>query len=145
MVHIEKTVMVPYSAEQMFALVDTVERYPEFLPWCSRSEVLKREENILEATVYMDYMKIHQSFSTHNENTPPHHISMTLLQGPFTALNGVWQFTPLGEKICKVHFTLDYDFSNALLAKVIGPVFSMISGNLVSSFVKEAKRRYGGH
>ena len=135
--------MVPHTCAQMFALVDTVEDYPKFLPWCAKSEVLLRNGDILQARIYMDYMKIRQSFSTHNDNNAPHEIRMKLLDGPFTALNGIWRFDALGESACKIHFTLDYEFSNAVIGKIIGPVFNIISGSLMSSFIKEAKKRYG--
>lgn len=143
MTTIKKTVIAPYSAEQMFALVDTVEEYPQFLPWCSRAEVLRREGDILEAVLHMDYMKIRQHFGTRNHNTPGREIRMQLLNGPFKHLSGYWQFQPLGATGCKIRFELEYEFAGAILSKLIGPVFSHISNSLVSSFLKEAQRRYG--
>ena len=140
---IKKTVLVPHSAAEMFELVDNVLEYPNFLPWCSNAEVIKREGNLLEARVFMDYMKIKNHFGTRNTNTPEREIKMSFLEGPFKKLDGVWQFQPLGDNACKINFSLDYEFSNALLSKIIGPVFGSISGSLVHSFVKEADRRYG--
>lgn len=143
MANVKKTVLVPHSAAQMFELVDNVLEYPNFLPWCSNAEVIKREGNLLQARVFMDYMKIKNHFATHNTNTPHSEIKMSFLEGPFKKLDGVWQFQPLGDTACKINFSLDYEFSNALLSKIIGPVFGAISGSLVNSFVKEADRRYG--
>ncbi|MDO5685794.1 MAG: type II toxin-antitoxin system RatA family toxin [Neisseria sp.] len=143
MVQIKKTVLVTHSAAEMFELVDNVSAYPQFLPWCSKSEVLKREGNQLEAMLYMDYMRIRQHFGTRNQNIPDREIRMTLLDGPFKQLHGLWQFTPLGTVGCKIYFELHYEFSNALLGKLIGPVFSHVSNSLVNSFIKEADRRYG--
>lgn len=143
MVHISKKVLVKHSAQAMFELVDNVADYPLFLPWCSKTEVIKREGNILEAMLHMDYMKIKQAFGTRNINTPNEKICMNLLDGPFKHLDGCWQFVPMGEKMCKVHFDLHYEFSNAFLSRLIGPVFSHISGSLVGAFITEANRRYG--
>lgn len=143
MVQIKKTVLVTHSAAEMFELVDNVAEYPNFLPWCSKTEVLRREGNQLEAMLYMDYMKIRQHFGTRNDNIPQREIRMTLLDGPFKHLQGLWQFTPLGEVGCKIYFELNYEFSSALLSRLIGPVFNHISNSLVTSFVKEADRRYG--
>ncbi len=139
---VHKNILVPHSAENMFHLVNTVEDYPKFLPWCSRSEVLRREGNELEAMLYMDYMKVKQSFGTRNHNTPPHEIRMQLLNGPFKSLNGIWRFTPLGDLGCKVEFQLQYEFASSVLSALIGPVFGRIANTLVDAFIQEADRRY---
>ena len=139
---VEKTVLVAHSAEQMFDLVDQVDAYPQFLPWCSRTEVHRREGNELEATLHMDYMKIKQSFGTRNHNVPGREIRMSLLNGPFKSLDGLWRFTPLGDLGCKIEFTLRYEFSSSLLSTLIGPVFNRISTTLVDAFIQEADRRY---
>lgn len=139
---VEKTVWVLHSAEQMFALVDGVEDYPQFLPWCSRSEVRKREGEVLEAMLYMDYMKVRQSFGTRNHNHPPHSIRMELLDGPFKRLSGQWQFQPVGALGCRIDFKLEYEFSSSVLSALIGPVFNRIAATLVDAFIQEADRRY---
>lgn len=140
---VEKNVLVLHSAQQMFDLVNTVEDYPRFLPWCARTEVLRREGNELEAMLYMDYMKVKQSFGTRNINNPPHQIQMTLLTGPFKSLSGTWRFSPLGDLGCKIEFRLDYEFASSMLSTLIGPVFSRIAATLVDAFIQEADRRYG--
>ena len=139
---VEKTVLVLHSAEQMFDLVDTVEDYPQFLPWCSRTEVLKREGDELEAMLYMDYMKVRQSFGTRNHNTRPHHIRMDLLDGPFKRLSGEWRFHPVGDLGCRIEFRLEYEFASSVLSALIGPVFNRIAATLVDAFIQEADRRY---
>lgn len=140
---VKKTLVVPYTAQQMFELVDNVLEYPKFLPWCSKTEVLMREGNELEAMLHMDYLKIRQEFGTHNTNIPGEKITMRLLKGPFKNLDGVWEFKDIGRLGCQVKFHLDYEFSSAILSKLIGPVFSVISNSLVDSFIKEAGKRYG--
>lgn len=137
---IKKSVLVLHSAEKMFQLVDTVEDYPQFLPWYGKTEVISREGNELKARLHIDYMGVHQSFATHNHNTPHKEIRMTLLEGPFQSLHGTWTFTPLGDD-CQVQFELHYELVG-LLSRVISPVFSMVTGKLVDAFIQEANRRY---
>lgn len=141
---LSKSVLVLHGAERMFELVDKVEDYPQFLPWYGRTEIIERQNNELKARLYMDYMGVRQSFATHNINQPPHEIRMSLLEGPFKSLNGTWRFIPLGDDACKVEFTLNYELTG-ILARLISPVFSTITGKLVDAFVKEADKRYGTH
>lgn len=140
---VEKSVLVLHSAEQMFELVDRVEDYPKFLPWYSKTEVIERTDTELKARLFMDYMRVQQSFATHNHNIPGREIHLNLLEGPFKTLRGHWRFIPLGDDACKVEFKLEYDFSSSLLSTLISPVFSHLSGTLVDAFIKEADRRYG--
>ena len=139
---IEKSMLVLHSAAQMFDLVDKVEDYPSFLPWYSKTEIIERSDNELKARLFMDYMRVQQSFATHNHNIPGQEIRMNLLEGPFKTLRGTWKFIDLGEDMCKVEFQLEYDFASTLLAAVVSPVFSHLSSTLVDAFVKEANRRY---
>ena len=140
---VEKNMLVLHSAEQMFELVDRVEDYPQFLSWYSKTEIIERNGNELKARLFMDYMKVRQSFATHNRNIPGREIRMDLLEGPFKTLQGTWKFIPVGDDACKIEFKLQYDFSNSLLSALISPVFGHLSGTLVDAFVKEAGRRYG--
>lgn len=139
---VEKSILVLHSAQQMFELVDRVEDYPKFLPWYSKTEIIMREGNELKARLFMDYMRVQQSFATHNHNLPGQEIRMDLLEGPFKILHGIWKFIDLGDDMCQIEFKLEYDFSSSLLSAVISPVFSHLSGALVEAFVKEADRRY---
>lgn len=139
---ISKTMLVPHSAEQMYQLVDQVEHYPDFLPWYGKTEVISRSDGELKARLHIDYMGVRQSFATHNINTAGREIRMNLLEGPFKSLHGTWRFVPVGDDACKIEFTLNYELQG-LLSRVISPVFGMISGRLVESFVREAGRRYG--
>ena len=139
---VEKNVLVLHSAKEMFELVDKVEDYPKFLPWYSKTEVIERKGNELKARLFMDYMRVKQSFATHNHNIPGQEIRMDLLEGPFKTLRGTWKFIDLGDDMCKVEFRLEYDFSNAVLSAMISPVFGHLAGKLVDAFIKEADRRY---
>ncbi len=140
---VQKTVLLAFSAEQMFALVEKVEDYPAFLPWCGGVEVKQRSPEKLVATISIAYHGIKQSFTTENQNTAPRHMQMKLVEGPFSQLDGQWHFKPLREDACKVEFELHYEFSSKVLEKLIGPVFTMIANSFVESFCKRAEEVYG--
>lgn len=140
---IHKTVLMPYSAEQMYALVDQVENYPQFLPWCGGVEVLDRQPDGLTASLKINYHGIKQSFTTRNINQRPEKMSMQLVEGPFKKFEANWHFKPLSDDACKIEFDMVYEFSNKLLDTVIGPVFSMIGNSFVDSFCKRAEVVYG--
>ncbi|TDR71077.1 type II toxin-antitoxin system RatA family toxin [Paludibacterium purpuratum] len=140
---VEKNVLVGHTPSQMYALVNDFERYPAFLPWCSRAEVLSREDGQVLARLHIDYFRVRQHFSTRNVCVEGESITMSLDDGPFETLSGNWRFTPLGELGCKIEFKLSYQFSSRILEKLIGPVFDHISASLVDAFIKEADRVYG--
>lgn len=140
---VEKSMLVEYPAEKMFSLVDDVERYPEFLPWCGGAEILSRDEHTVHAALHINYKGIKQRFSTRNRVQTPSLIEITLIEGPFRHLDGRWSFTPLGAQACKVEFALHYEFVNRLLEKLVGPVFSYIANSFVDAFVKRAESLYG--
>ena len=140
---IEKSVLVEYSAQQMFDLVDQIERYPEFLPWCGGTRVKAREETMVLATIDIDYLHLKQSFTTKNTMQAPHTIQMHLHEGPFQQLDGQWHFVALSFEACKVDLRLQYEFSSKLMETLVNPVFSLIAGALVDAFVVRAEKVYG--
>lgn len=140
---VHKSVLLGYSAEQMFALVDRVEDYPQFLPWCGDVTVRQREEGRLVASIMINYHGIKQSFTTENTNVRPASMTIRLLEGPFKQLHGTWSFKPLRADACKIEFDLQYEFSNKLIEQIIGPVFNMIATSFVDSFSKRAEQVYG--
>lgn len=139
---VEKTVLVAHSAEQMFNLVDRVEEYPNFLPWCGGASVTELDGATVHATVHIDYHHLKQSFTTENVRRPPHQIDMTLQRGPFQHLDGSWRFIPLSDSACKIAFSLHYDFSSKLLEKMVGPVFHYIANSFVDAFIQRAEKVY---
>lgn len=143
MAEIQKTALVEFSAEQMFKLVDTVEDYPEFLPWCGGTAVEPQSDSVTHATVKIDYHHVKHSFTTENTRHPPDLIEMTLLDGPFEHLDGHWRFISLSENACKIEFRLHYTFSHKLLEKLVGPVFYMIANSFVEAFIDRAEAVYG--
>lgn len=143
MPEVVKTVLVAYTPAEMFALVDGVEEYPRFLPWCGGSELHSRDETTTEATIHIHYMQVKQQFSTRNSKNHPESMHIKLKQGPFRDLEGEWRFKALGESACKIEFRLQYEFSSKLLAKLLGPVFGHIANTLVDAFVRRAEEVYG--
>ena len=140
---VEKSVLIERSAQQMFALVDHVEDYPRFLPWCSQTRVEFRDEKKTVATLHISYLSVKSHFTTENEKEIPLRMSLRLVDGPFRRLEGLWRFKPLAENACKIEFHLSYEFSSKIFEKIIGPVFSQITNAFVDAFVKRADEVYG--
>lgn len=138
----KKSVLVPFSAKQMFMLVDDINNYHEFLPWCVDSKASARNDDSVVGAVYLEYLKIKFHFVTQNHNTPYSQIKMNLVDGPFKLLHGSWNFTQLGDNGCKVSLELQYQFINPIMDKLIGSVFAKITANLVECFIKQAKIKY---
>ena len=143
MVQVDRSVLVGYTAQQMFSLVDRVEEYPEFLPWCTGASVSQHNEKITLATIRLNYRYFKQCFTTENTKHAPHSIEVRLISGPFRHLEGSWRFIQLGEVGCKIEFRLRYEFSSKLLEKLLGPAFQHIADRLVDGFIKRAKKVYG--
>ena len=143
---VHKSVLIWYSAAEMFALVTDVASYPQFLPWCDQSAVLVEDKHGMTARVGLSMAGLSKSFTTRNTHIEGRKVSLKLIDGPFSKLDGHWDFTPVGketDRACKVEFSLNYDFDNAAMAALVGPVFDKIAGSLVDAFVKRAGQVYG--
>ena len=143
MLSVKKSVLVPFSAAAMFELVDRVELYPEFLPWCGGVVVLETHDGGKTARIDIDYHGVRAHFTTDNANTPPTMIVVTLNDGPFRHLHGEWRFRALAEEACKVEFELAYEFATHLLERAVGPVFAHIANTFIDAFVRRAEACYG--
>ncbi len=138
MARVEKSVLVAHPPERMFELVDRVEDYPLFLPWCGGTELKWRDALSTVATIHIAYLGIRQSFTTENSKQAPRLIRITLQEGPFSELEGDWIFTPLGDAACKIEFRLNYTFANRVLESLLAPVFSHVTNTFVDAFVRRA-------
>lgn len=127
----------------MYALVSDIEAYPRFLPWCSATHVLSREGEALVASIAVDFGGIQKRFTTRNEGRANRTLAMTLLDGPFSRLDGRWQFEAIDERASKVSLQLDFEFANRLVGFAISPAFSRIANTLVDSFRQRAEEIYG--
>ena len=140
---IRKSALVPYPAEAMFDLVERVEDYPDFLPWCGGTQLLSRTDTGMSAAITINFKGLRQTFSTENVHQRPTSIQLRLKDGPFSRLQGGWTFKPLAADACRIDLELDYEVGGGLMAAVLNPVFGMIANSLVDAFVQEAEKRYG--
>ena len=143
---VHKSVLIWFSPQEMYELVTAVADYPKFLPWCDHAKVLETHAGGVTAELGMAFSGIRQTFTTRNAHVPGREVAMQLVNGPFSKLEGCWTFAPVGngdQRACKVELTLNYGFSNAVLGKLVGPVFDRIAASLVDAFVKRAEQVYG--
>ncbi|MEI6838297.1 MAG: type II toxin-antitoxin system RatA family toxin [Alcaligenaceae bacterium] len=140
---VERSVLVPFSASQMFELVAQVERYPEFMPWCGGAVVTERSDQGMQASITIALAGVRQTFTTRNQHDYPHKIDLKLVDGPFSELTGEWVFLPLAQDACKVLFTLNYAFSSRTLETLVGPIFNRIASSFIDSFTQRAQAIYG--
>lgn len=140
---IAKSALVPYSAEEMYALVADIEAYPLFLPWCSGTRILSRDQDVVVATIQIAYKVINKQFTTENRGSPGKSLEMRLRDGPFQRLHGWWQFLALDTQASKISLDLDFAFSSRLLDFTVGPTFGSIANTMVDSFRQRAERVYG--
>ena len=143
---VQKSVLIWYTAQEMFDLVTDVDHYPQFLPWCDQTRVLERDERSMTAEIGIAFAGIRQKFVTRNDHVPGREVHVKLVSGPFSKLDGHWNFTPVGEsgeRACRIDLELQYGFGNLALATLVGPVFDKIAGTMVDAFVKRAEQVYG--
>jgi ribosome-associated toxin RatA of RatAB toxin-antitoxin module len=142
---VSQSVLVEFTPAQIFSLVDTVEDYPKFLPWCGDATLVHRDAGTTRATILINYRGIRRSFTTENAKREPVAMEIRLVEGPFRRLDGNWRFTDLAGRGCKIEFRLHYEFAGRLLDRLISPVFDHIAGTLVEAFVKRAGQIYGSN
>lgn len=149
MKHVHKSVLLSYSAHEMYALVTAVEDYPKFLPWCERAEVPERHEHGMTARLHLAYAGLRHAFTTRNSHVSDTSVVIKLVDGPFTLLDGTWRFIALGApgstdaQACKIEFDLRYEFAGVALEAVLSPVFDRIANTFVDAFVKRAEQVHG--
>jgi ribosome-associated toxin RatA of RatAB toxin-antitoxin module len=150
MKHVKKSVLLWYSPAEMYRLVTDVQRYPDFLPWCDKGEVLEQHEGGMTARIHLAYAGVRHAFTTRNEHEPDRQVLVRLVDGPFSLLEGAWIFAPLGKpgdetaaSACRIEFDLRYAFSSRPLEAVLSPVFDKVANTFVDSFVTRAEQVYG--
>lgn len=135
---IKKTALVRHSAMDMFLLIKDVLHYPEFLPWCQTTRVLRESTQELCAEIVVVRLGIQQAFSTCNHYEPGQWMSIELESGPFHTLKGMWRFLILRADACKISLDLEFEFSNGLLNKAFGEIFNYAANSLLDAFCKRA-------
>ena len=143
MTEISKTAVVPYTPNEMYALVNDIESYPAFLPWCIAAKILSKKEESLIASLSLAMGKIKQSFTTENTMREGLRIDIRLIDGPFKHLSGYWKFNPEDEQSCHIQLHMNYEFKNKIIKYALGKVFYIVMNTLVESFVQRAQQIYG--
>jgi ribosome-associated toxin RatA of RatAB toxin-antitoxin module len=148
MKHVRRSVLLWYSPREMYTLVTGIPAYPQFLPWCDRAEVLQADSDSVTARLSLAYMGVRHAFTTRNQHVADRSVTVSLVDGPFSVLEGNWIFQPLGrpgteEQACKIEFDLRYTFASAALERVVSPVFDRVANTLVDAFVRRAEEVYG--
>jgi ribosome-associated toxin RatA of RatAB toxin-antitoxin module len=139
MAEINRSALMPYPARVMYDIVNDVEHYPEFLPWCGATRVEQADEYSMEAAILMQTAGLNHWFKTRNRMVPGESIEISLLEGPFSKLEGRWLFTPINSEGCKIELMLHFEFRHKLAAAVASPAFSRIANTLVESFCNRAR------
>ena len=140
---IQRSALLPYPAQALYDLVNDVASYPQFLPWCSASEILEASETHMLASLEVAKGGIGQRFVTRNVLLPGQRIEMNLQEGPFSSLNGVWEFKALGDKACKISLDLTFDYAGPLVRATLGPLFNQAANTMVDAFCQRAKQLHG--
>ena len=143
MTHVQRSALLPYSATQMFRLINDVDSYPEFVPWCVQCDVHSDSEHEKQATMSFAKHGIHASVTTCNELDTGKRITMRLEKGPFKHLVGTWELHAIDEQSCKVELDMQFSFSNRLYELTLGPIFNQVANKLVSAFTERAQKLYG--
>ena len=138
---IKKTAIAFHPQVEMFILVDQIENYPNFLPWCGMTELIHRDRIITKGSIEINFKGIKQLFTTENTKIPYESMNIKLINGPFKKLSGQWLFNKIDENSCQIELKLEYQFSNFLLETLISPVFNIIANTFIDEFIKEANRR----
>jgi ribosome-associated toxin RatA of RatAB toxin-antitoxin module len=140
---VHRSALVPYTAREMFVLVDDVESYPEFLPWCNDAAVGNRSGDTVEATLELHRGSISKHFTTRNTRREFVAIDIALIGGPFRHLQGGWRFTEIGQEGCKIVLELDFEFESMFIDLMFGAYFEDTCNSLVDAFTSRAKAVLG--
>jgi len=144
MTTIQRTEYSPYSPEVLFALVQDIERYPEFLPWCQKATILEKTDDTLLATLCLSVAGFERSFTTRNQHIAPARIQVSLADGDFLKhLEGIWTFEKIDNQKTKIDLLMHFEFSNMLLRMVASPIFEEIVQTLVKAFCNRAETLHG--
>lgn len=136
---VKRSALIAESPARMYGLVNDIERYPEFVPWCTAARVVSRKEGEVVATLAIKRGPLHSEFTTRNLLEPDKRVLMQFVSGPFRVLEGLWTFTPLGELGCRVELEMRFEFANRVAATLFEPLFENTAASLVDAFVKRAR------
>lgn len=141
-IHIERSALMPYSAHQMYLLVNDVEKYPEFLPWCTETHLISSTDTEMVAKLVISKGPIRQYFITRNNLVADKSVELNLQEGPFKKLHGLWTFNQLSSEACRIQLVMDFDYSNVIIKAALGPLFNKAATTMVEVFCQRAKQIY---
>lgn len=140
---LKRNAIVPYSTHQMFELVNSIDDYPRFLPWCHSSQIISRTDEEVVASLEVNWKGIHKNFTTRNHLYPYERMEIYLINGPLKHMEGIWNFHKLDERACKVLLDLEFEFAGGFVDRFFQPVFQHIANTMVDAFCKRAVEIYG--
>ena len=143
MTKIHRTALVPYSAENLYSVVNDVANYPEFLPWCAATQIHYESSTEMKASVIAKKSGIEKKFTTHNHLIPHKAIKMNFSDGPFEYLNGCWEFKNLSDQGCKVSLDLEFEFKKGLMSFAFKKIFEPAADAMMQAFIDRANKIYG--
>lgn len=143
MKRIARSAIVEHAAEVLYALVERIEDYPQFLPWCREARVDERSAARTVATLTVGLKGLRYAFTTENANRPPSAIDLRLREGPFRHFAAHWRFTPLGERAARIDFAMEYEFAGRVISRALGPLFETIADTMVEAFKRRADELHG--
>jgi len=133
----------PHSAAEMYALVEDVRRYPEFLPWCTGCRIRSQNDSEIVADLLVGFKMVRERFQSRVKLTPKDRIDVTYEDGPFHYLNNHWIFIPEQDGGCTIDFFIDFEFRSKLLQKIMEALFSEAVRRMVGAFEERANEIYG--
>lgn len=140
---VRRSALLPVPPDAIYGLVADIERYPEFLPWCSAARIVGRDGDEVTATLSLASGLAHASFTTRNRHVPGRSVTMSLVDGPFESLDGRWDFTPVGEAGTRVDLVVRFATSGLAGALALGPAFAAACDRLVDAFASRAQQVFG--
>lgn len=141
--HVERSALVPYTPAQMFALVEDIEKYPQFVPWVASARLIERNEHEVIGQLEMERGGLREKFTTRNVLSPPNRMELKLVDGPFKVLEGVWSFDAIGERGTRIGLAIRFEFANPMLSLMLSKTFEKSCAQLVDAFVGRARGVYG--
>lgn len=141
---VRRSALLPYGADQVYGLVADVERYPEFLPWCTGARILAQEGELVTVTLGLSSGIARASFTTRNRLDPGRAVTMSLVDGPFEHLEGRWDFTPIRSAGTRADLHVQFATHGVIGALALGPAFEGICNHLVDAFARRARQVFGG-
>ncbi len=142
---LKRSVLVPYSAEMMFDLIEHAEDYPKFLPWCVAATILERSDDWVAARIDFSYLRVRFGFQTRNPKRRPEWLKVRMVDGPFRHFHADWTLKPLGTQGCKIDFDLSYEVADGMLDRVAAKAVELVSRSMMDAFVARAEATFGAH